>query len=50
VASYIIRMDEVHDPEVQAAWISAYALLADTMRAAAEEETAKEALVEALLV
>jgi hemoglobin-like flavoprotein len=37
-------------PEVQAAWTSAYTLLADTMCAAAEEEAAKEALGEALLV
>ena len=37
-------------PEVQAAWTSAYTLLADTMRAAAEEEAATEALVETLLV
>ena len=33
-----------------ASWTSAYTLLADTMRAAAEEEAAKEALTEALLV
>jgi hemoglobin-like flavoprotein len=43
-------LGERFTPEVQAAWTSAYALLADTMRAAAEEEAAKEAMVEALLV
>jgi nitric oxide dioxygenase len=43
-------LGERFTPEVQAAWTSAYTLLADTMRAAAEEEAAKEALVEALLV
>ena len=43
-------LGERFTPEVQAAWTSAYTLLADTMRAAAEEEAAKETLVEALLV
>jgi len=43
-------LGERFTPAVQAAWTSAYTLLADTMRAAAEEEAAKEALVEALLV
>jgi hemoglobin-like flavoprotein len=43
-------LGERFTPEVQAAWTSAYTLLADTMRAAAEEEATKEALVEALLV
>src|SRR5262245_21873099 len=40
-------LGERFTPEVQAAWTSAYTLLADTMRAAAKEETAKEDLVEA---
>ena len=43
-------LGERFTPAVQAAWTSAYTLLADTMRAAAEEEAAKKALVEALLV
>jgi len=43
-------LGERFTPAVQAAWTSAYSLLADTMRAAAEEEAAKEVLVEALLV
>jgi hemoglobin-like flavoprotein len=43
-------LGERFTPEVQAAWTSAYTLLADSMRAAAEEEAAKEALTEALLV
>jgi hemoglobin-like flavoprotein len=43
-------LGERFTPEVQAAWTNAYTLLADTMRAAAEEEAAKAALVEALLV
>lgn len=43
-------LGERFTPKVQAAWTSAYTVLADTMRAAAEEEAAKEALTEALLV
>ena len=43
-------LGERFTPEVQAAWTSAYTLLADTMRAAAKEEAAKEGMVEALQV
>jgi hemoglobin-like flavoprotein len=43
-------LGERFTPEVQAAWTSAYTLLADTMRAAAAEEAAGAALAEALLV
>ena len=43
-------LGERFSPEVQAAWTSAYTLLADTMRAAAAEEAAAAALAETLLV
>ena len=43
-------LGERFTPEVQSAWTSAYTLLADTMRAAAAEKAAAEALAEVLLV